>query len=64
MDKVREIWAFLDEKKTAIGAGLMVAGKILQRFPETAVAGSICEEVGMYVAGFGLAHKGVKAVKS
>lgn len=63
MGTVREIWQFLDEKKTAIGAGLMVAGKIMQRFPQTAVAGSICEEVGLYIAAGGLMHKGVKAAQ-
>lgn len=61
MGKFREIWDFLDEKKTAIGGALLVTGHILGKFPQTAVAGAILQEIGMYVTGVGLAHKGLKA---
>jgi hypothetical protein len=61
MGKVREFWDFLDEKKTAIGGALMMAGHILGKYPQTAAAGAICEEIGMYLTGIGLAHKAVKA---
>lgn len=60
MGKLREIWDFFDEKKTAIGGACMIAGRILGKYPQTAVVGEILEEVGMYVTGIGLAHKGYK----
>lgn len=63
MEKVQAWWDFLNGKKTAIGSALMIAGNILSKFPQTATAGSILLEVGTYLAGFGLVHKGVKAVQ-
>lgn len=61
MGKVREIWDFLDEKKTAIGGALLLAGHILGKYPQTAAAGAILEEIGAYITGIGLTHKAVKA---
>lgn len=61
MEKLKQFWEFLDGKKTAIGGALLVTGNILRRFPATAVAAEIVSEVGMYLTGFGLIHKGVKA---
>jgi len=60
MEKVNEIWEFLSGKKTAIGGALLIAGNILRKFPQTFVVGEIVSEVGMYLTGFGLIHKGVK----
>lgn len=64
MEKAQAIWDFLDGKKAAIGGALMVAGNILSKFPQTVVAGGICLEVGMWLTGLGLVHKGVKAAKA
>jgi hypothetical protein len=61
MEKLNQIWEFISGKKTAIGGALMIAGNILSRFPQTLIAGGIVSEVGMYLTGIGLVHKGVKA---
>jgi hypothetical protein len=61
MEKINQWWEFLNGKKTAIGGALMIAGQILNKFPQTMVAASILSEIGMYLTGLGLVHKGVKA---
>ena len=61
MEKLNQFWEFISGKKTAIGGALLIAGNILRKFPQTQVAAEVVSEVGMYLTGFGLVHKGVKA---
>ncbi len=63
MKILREIWDFLDEKKTSIGAVFMLVGHVLAKSPSTAVAGEVLSEIGMVITTGGLIHKGVKAAK-
>lgn len=60
MKKLNEIWEFLDGKKTAIGAAIMITGNVLAMFPPTAPAAQAVLYVGSAIAGFGLVHKSVK----
>lgn len=64
MNFINQLWNFLDGKKTAIGSVCMIAGHIMGKYPQTATAGSILEEVGMYASGAGLGHKAIKALSS
>lgn len=61
MDKLQAWWDFFDGKKTAIGSAFQLAGHLLEKYPQTAVAGSICSEIGFYLTAGGLLHKGYKA---
>lgn len=69
-----KIWAFLRGKKTTIGAGLMLLGKVLEKAgdivgPVLGVdgetvqkVGTVIEQVGTGVASFGLSAKVAKKV--
>ncbi len=61
MEKLNQFWEFLSGKKTAFGGALLIAGNILRKFPQTQVAAEVVSEVGMYLTGIGIIHKGVKA---
>lgn len=61
MEKLESFWQWISGKKTAIGGSLLIAGNILRKFPQTQVAAEVVSEIGMYLTGFGLVHKGVKA---
>jgi hypothetical protein len=61
MEKLKQLWDFLDGRKTTIGSVFLLAGHILGRFPTTQVLGGILTEIGTYITTGGLFHKAVKA---
>lgn len=62
MNIFKKVWRFVDGNKSAIGGAMMLIGaKLPLLFPQTApIAGSI-GQVGEWILGGGLVHKGLKA---
>jgi len=56
--KIKEAWAYLNGKKTVIGATVSVVGELISIFdPST---GIVLLKLGAWISGIGLTHKGQK----
>jgi hypothetical protein len=54
-----KIWKFLSGKKTVIGMGIVIVGRILKTITGNPVW-EVVETVGTGIGGVGLAHKAIK----
>lgn len=71
---MRQIWDWLNEKKTVIGASLFMSAMVLQKMLEIWMEPSIpdwgpklvetLEWAGGVFSGVGLSHKGIKLLQS
>jgi hypothetical protein len=65
MKTINKIWAFLDQKKTAIGMGILITANVMKMaapaVPVVMTLVPILEYVGTAIGGVGILHKGMKA---
>lgn len=59
MEKIQKAWNWLSGKKTVIGMGFILAGKIISIAGQP-VIGDLLNDAGLIIGGGGLLHKSVK----